>query len=372
MPGSYTQAGTLSINDLLAVNNTSVIDFSREDVIAAVNLYFRMVNEIVNSQLTLFAAKMKKRAWGVGTPQAVTAVYVDEYGVGPAQKAGGVAQMGLPLLKHQIPRQWTNAWMRRHSPADMAMQAQAAAIADQLKLQQGLRTAVFRPTNYTAIDRLVDNMPIYVKGFANADGFPIPVGPSGASFNPNTHSHYVGSANALPTNAELTTLLGNVTEHYTTGDAYLFVNQALGTALTGASHLTNYPDFVPITYQNQTQSTTVIYADGPNITPLNPFNANNRQIGVFLGANVMVKPWVPTSACWAWVDTPDKPLGMRVPDDLGGDNGDFRAVWDDVEFPLECEILEREYGFGIVDRLAGAVLSYGGADSTYVMPTITL
>lgn len=361
------QPGTLSISDLLAVNNTAIVDFGRADVLKAIALYLSMVNKVVNEQLDMFSSRTIQRAIGVGTPDQLVVSMVDEFGVADAQKISGVAQIGWPLRKHQINRQWTYAWMRKHTPADLARQAQGAAIADLNMVQYWLRKAIFGPTNATFTDNLVDNMSVFVKAFANADGFPIPAAPNGTLFNAATHTHYVGSANALPSDAELSILLANVTEHFSSGAAFLFVTQALGDALIAGAGST-YPNFVKRTYADQTKPIgSTFELDGGG---LDVFNPTNRQIGVFKGANVWVKPWCPPLAVWAWIMTQEKPLAFRIPTDAGGDNGDFRPIFDDDYIPLVCESMEREYGLGVQNRVAGAVLSYAGADTTYVMPAI--
>jgi hypothetical protein len=357
--------GTLSISDLLAVNSTSIIDFGREDVFRIIREYLAAVNQIVNDQLAMFTTRTTERAIGVGGPTAVVAQFTDEFGVADAQKVSGAAVLGLPLRKHQVTRQWTYQWMRKHTPQEMAAQTQAAAIADLQKVQYSIRKAFFAPTNFTSIDRLRDNMPLPVKALANADGFPIPPSPSGLVFDPTTHTHYLGTANAQPSGADLDALVRNVTEHYTTGTGYLFLPLAVGDYML--SNQASYPGFAQLMYTDQKYAITGTFGTGAN---LEPFNNTNRQIGVYRGMEIWVKPWMPTTVVLAFVSGDMKPLAMRVPADLGGDNGDFRAIWDDDQYPTMCEVMEREYGIAVRNRVSAAVLSFGGADTTYVMPTI--
>jgi hypothetical protein len=359
--------GTLSISDLLRVNNTAVIDFGRQDVFRVIREFFAASNQIVNEQLALFSERTTERAVGVGAPVTTVVTFTDEFGVPDALKVSGAAQMGFPLQKHTLSRQWTYQWMRKHTPQEMAAQAQAAAVADVLGVQYSLRKAIFQPVNYNHVDRLYDYMVLFVKAFANADGFPIPASPNGQVFNPNTHTHYMGTVNTFPSPDDLVALTRNVREHYSTGRLVLFVEEAFGDYMNN-NRLTTYTDFVPLIYPDINYATTQTFARAT----IEPNNAANRQIGLFQGAEVWVKPWIPANTAFAFMQGARKPVAMRIPNDMGGDNGDFRAIFDDDQYPNECEVLEREYGFGVQDRVSGAVMSYGGGtpSATYTTPAI--
>jgi hypothetical protein len=363
----YVSYGTLSINDLLRVNNKSIIDFGRFAVFQAIQQFFAAYNLLVNDQLNLLCQRTTVRVRGVGGPVAKTAMMVDEYGVAPPQKAGGVGQLGFPLRAHQVNQQWTALWMQEHTPAEMAREVQTAAIADLKMLQYWLKVALFNPTNYVFTDVRVDYMSLWVKALANADGFPIPPSPNGALFNPSTHTHYSGTTNSFPSNADLGTLQRNVAEHFVSGQMYLYVTEDFGDVLiTGAGG--TYADFVKLTYEDQVYSIQLTLGRGT----LQPVNQANRQIGVFRGAQVWVKPWVPQNVTLCYISGADtKPLVMRVPMSLATNNGDFRPIWNDVEYPTQCELNQREYGFGVGERTSAAVLSYAGGDTNYHAPTIT-
>lgn len=359
--------GNLSIADLLAVNNTAVIDFGREPVFATIKAYYAETNAVLTEQLEMFTEKTTDRARGVGGPATITAKYTDEWGVDDSQKISGAAQLGFPLRKSQVVRGWTNQWMRKHTPADLANQAIGASQADVTKVQAAIRRAVFYPLNTVFVDNLVDYMSVYVKAFANADGFPIPATPSGVLINAATHNHYAGTTNVWPSVPDLDALINNVTEHTSGGKLYLFVPMSLGNYMY-ANRTAIYTDFSPLTYPNVIYGANLTVGDGV----FNVDNPNNRRIGIYKGAEVWVKPWVPDLVTFSFVAGTQKPIAWRVPADLGGDNGDFRPVFDDEEFPLACEILEREFGFGVQNRVGGALLSYAGPDTNYVTPAVPL
>ena len=362
----YVSYGTLSLNDLLRVNNTSVIDFGRFDVFKAIEAFFDAYNKQVNGQLDLLVYRTTERAIGVGGPVYKVATMVDEFGAGLPQKAGGAGQMGFPLRAWQVTQQWTSLWMAEHTPAEMAKEVVSAASADSKMLQYWIRQALFSPLNYIFTDVRRDFMSLWVKALANADGFPIPPSPNGVLFNASTHTHYMGTTNAYPSNTDLGAMADNLREHYVSGTQYVFVTQDFGTALLNGAG-TTYADFVKLQYQDQQYSINLTLARGP----LEPINQASRQIGVFRGAQVWVKPWVPQGVVLTFMSGPDtKPLAMRVPDSLAANRGDFRPIWNDIEYPTECTINQRECGLGISDRVSAVALSYNGSDTNYHAPAI--
>lgn len=365
----YAASGTLGLADLLRVNNTPVIDFGEERVFLSIANYLREYSALVNENLDTFTFRTTKRVRGVGAPVLLQPTFTDEYGVPDVKKVAGAGQLGFPLIKHTFAMQWTYQWMRQHTPADMAMQAQAAANGDMKALQGKLASAIFSPTNYTFTDTLVDLMPVYVKAFCNADGFPIPASPSGLTFDATVHTHYTAVNSTWPAVADIDALLNNVSEHYTSGKLVMYVPMSFGNYLY-SNRAATYTDFAPLTYTDQSYAVTLTLGIGT----LNPFNAQNRQIGVYKGAAVWVKPWVPDGYIFLannGSEAETKPIAMRVPLGLGGDNGDFRPIFKSAGFPTSVEILERQYGFGVNDRTAGAVLQFNGGSTTYGAPTLT-
>jgi hypothetical protein len=367
MYGSYQVSE--AFQNLLNVSNTSIIQYGLADVRAATVEYVDMYNTNVEEQTGLFTQKVRDRTMGTGAIGGTfTMEYVDEGGVRDTQKATIVpAVLGLPLRRSQLNRQWTRDYFRKSSPADFAHQVMMVTQADAALLQTALRTAIFRATNFTFTDRLVDNQAIPVKAFANADGFPIPPGPDAGTFNASTHSHYIGTANALPTEANLDALFTNVGEHGY-NDQELFVNATFGNALiTGAG--TTYPKFTTLPMPNLQYPNTATVVTGQGT--LDFVNVNNRVIGLYNGRKVRVKPWVPALVTFVFGRATGSrlPIGWRIPNDLSGDNGTLRVVFDDYMLPNYIEMMEREFGFGAINRTAIAVLSYGGSDTTYVQPS---
>lgn len=374
--------GTLSISDLLRVNNTSIIDFGIQNVYGPIRAYLAAYNALLADQLGTLAQKTVERVKGTGGPVSMIATYTDEGGLPDAQKIGNPSIMGYPLRKHTVTVQWTAQWMMNATPAEAAAQAIAARVADLQKVQFALRKAIFTPTNTTFTDILRDNMPIPVKAFANADGYPIPPAPNGFVFNPSTHTHYMGTTGTGGTTlvaADVDALLANVLEHVNGGQLYLYVSQDVESTMNAGRFATpsTFPLYSPKAYVEQILPTNQGFFNEGQLAQSQPFN---RITGRYRDAIVYVKPWMPFGTLFAFVAGDEKPVAFRIratldgqgrynTDMTGGDNGDFRMVLQNIDVPLTCQIWEREYGFGVQNRVAAATMAVGS--STYTMPNIT-
>jgi hypothetical protein len=374
--------GTLQIADLLRANNTSIIDFGLMDVYAAVRAYQAAYNALVAEQLGTFVQRTTERITGSAGPATLQAIPTDEVGVPDTQKVSGPTQMGWPLRKWDVALQWTRHWLMNHTPREMALQAQAAQIADRQKLQENLRRAIFTPTNRTTVDRLRDNMSIPVKAFANADGFPIPPSPNGFTFDPATHTHYMGTTGTSGTTlvaADVDSLLANVLEHFNGGQIALYVSQDVEATMNAGRYASSptFPAYAPLVYNQQIAPTNNGFFTEGSLLQSAPFN---RFVGTYRDAQVFVKPWMPAGTLFAYM-MGTKPIAMRIPDRLagagtadrdfamGGGAGDFQMLYESDDYPLQCQVWSREYGFGVQDRVAGAVMAVGA--TSYAMPTVT-
>jgi hypothetical protein len=108
---------------------------------------------------------------------------------------------------------------------------------------------------------------------------------------------------------------------------------------------------------------------------VDPLNPDNMKIGKWNAKyEVSTKPWV-YPGYFIVIDLGRKALRWRSrqnPSNAFGASGrsKLRIVAEHESFPLRATWMEREYGIGVGDRLAAAIL-YGGGTS-YVMPTITM
>jgi hypothetical protein len=349
------KTGTYGVADLLAAKNLSVVKFGLStvvEVLAADNANFTKQME---SALADFAQTSSDRQRINGSSVGGNMMEVDEYGQGPTQKDVPSYFLGFPLKKFQFPIGWTMQWEKNATVADFAIKNAAAQGADWRRTRYELQKAVFTPTNTTYKDHLVDNAPLPVKAFINADSSPVPNGPNGETFNGATHTHYNGIA-AL-TAASLTALIQTLAEHRNGATIRLNFNVAdvaTVTALTG---------FIPLQVPYVSIGT---YANQVTTPRLEILRVDDRQIGFFGSAEVWTKPWaVANYAVAVDVAAPQKPLVRRVEEN---DRGLYIAAEVDTH-PLRAQYVEHFFGFGAWNRLAVAVLQFNNA--SYSIPILT-
>ena len=280
---------------------------------------------------------------------------VDERGAGPTQKDVPSYFLGFPIRKFQFAIGWTRQYEKYATPADYAVKNSAAQGADWRRTRYELQKAVFNPTNATFYDLHVDNAPVPVKAFTNADGAPIPNGPNGETFDGTSHTHFTGASSL--TAAEVTALIQNVAEHRNGCKIRLTINVAdvaAFSALTGFQPLL-VPYITPGTQANQV------------VDPrLDISRVDDRMIGWFGSAEVWTKPWAVQNYIIAIdVAAPQKPLVRRVELE---DRGLYVAAEIDAH-PLLAQYVEHFFGFGAWNRLAVAILQFN--NSSYSIPTLT-
>jgi hypothetical protein len=296
----------------------------------------------------------RQRRYGGGPD--MTMDEVDEFGRGDAQKIAAGVTVGFPLRLFDVSVQWTRKYMQNASVAELAAQFEAAQVAHRQRLQREIKRAIFTATNSTFVDRLVDNVSLAVKAAVNADSAAIPTGPNGETFTASTHTHYLARVSTLAA-SDITAVLETVIEHHNTGQAMLYINRAQEAAIRGfTSNFSAYTDVRVI------PASTAQVANGPLIQT----NLYNRAIGIFDGAEVWVKPWVPANYMVAFVMGAPKPLALRERNP--GSSG-LQIAADDEAYPLRARTLEAEFGVGVWTRTNLAVLYVGG--TSYVTPTIT-
>jgi hypothetical protein len=346
--------GTLSLSDLLVVTQPSIIEFGEDKVFEAIQLQLQAHEALMQEKMQQHAEVTTDRRRRYGGPDSMQMEDVDEAGIVDTQKVTAGSTVEFPLRRKQVAIQWTRDYMETHTPAELAAQYQAAEDADVRTFDLSLRQAIFRPTNYVFNDRFVDKVDLNIKAFVNADGAPLPVSPNGATFDASSHTHYLASATL--TEAAVDAVLETVVEHYANGQAMLYINRAQETAIRALPKFTPYLDARIIPGANTTT------AQGS----LDPNQLYNRAIGLYNGAEVWVKPWIPAGYLFAWMRGAPKPLVVRI---RNAQRGAYRIVSDMESFPLRAQTMEREYGVGVWNRTNGAILYIGGG--TYVQPTLT-
>ncbi len=276
--------GTLSaLEDLAAVvdplTETNEAAFA-DRVNRALSIYNAQFSEMVGEIATTTSQAML--AYG-GFDSAIIDE-LDEWGSADASKAAGFGNLGLPLRIYGGTLQWTRTYLRRTGINVLAAQLDAFALADIQKFQRNVKVALFKPTNTVGyFDRLDTKLTYDLKALLNADGSSIPPSPSGAPFDGATHTHYLGSSTL--TAVHLQALIDTVVEHGVDGSIRLYIARANEATVRGLTGFTGYMD----------ARVTVVGAAQIGTQALDVANPDNRAIGVFGGAEVWVKPWIPAN-----------------------------------------------------------------------------
>jgi hypothetical protein len=353
-----TQTGNHNISDLLAARFTSVAAYGLNTIEQVLQADIAAHNTIVNEMVSEMCELSVDRQRIYGTSASGDMVEVDEYGAAPTQKARTGATVGFPLKLFQFNVGWTAKWMQTKTPADMAAMTLSAEKAHLREIQRQIKKALYLSANYAHLDHLVDNVSLAVKRLLNADSAEIPEGPNGESYDGATHSHY--NFNATLTAAALEANINDVIEHGHGSSVKVAINKADETAVRALSGFVAYPDprmIVPV------YSATGVPAQTLDISRL-----DNRAIGVFAGAEVVVKPWAISLYPFAWdAGGSQKPLVYRQRDSAAIQG--LRIAAENDDYPLYARFMEAEFGIGVWTRTNGAIL-FTNSGASYTDPTI--
>ena len=343
--------GTFSVLDSLAVFRGTVANFGEDQAYANIAEALVAHNAILSEMLNELVERSTdaRRMYGGGGDMFMQEM--DESGDPNPQKTTTGVTVGFPLRKYAIAMQWTRTALQVMTGAELAAFTNDAMSADAKAVQREIKKAIFTATNTTTIDRFVDRTSLPVKAFVNADSATIPVGPNGETFNAATHTHYLASAAFVA--ADLTGLIDTVIEHHNQGDAVVYINRAQEAAIRAFTGFVAYLDARVIGANNVNQATGELDAT----------NFNNRAIGIYNGAEIWIKPWVPASYLYATVLGAGAPLVMRT---RTADSGDFTLIYENEDHPMRARSWEREFGIAPYRRTAGAALFVAGG--AYVTP----
>lgn len=351
-----TRTGSYDIQSLLAARFTSAKKFGIDNIVEILNAELAAHNALMQTALSEIAEITTDQQNVYGSAVGGEMTEVDEYGAAPTQKATPGSTVGYPLKLHQFNLGWTERFLAKATPADLAIRTQNAQIAHRKQVMKSLKQAIFGSANYTFYDHLVDNIAIGVKRFLNADGEPIPAGPNGEVYDGSTETHY--TAEASLTNANLVASVHNVIEKGHGNMVKMAINRADEAAVRALSSFTAYIDQRLTLNANANQPTARLDAS----------RIDNRPIGIFDGAEVWVKPWAIANYAFTWdAGSPNKPLRMRQ--DMTEELQGLRIAAEFDSHPLHAQFMEAIFGFGAWTRTNGAVHYFGGG--SYVNPTIT-
>lgn len=363
--------GTLQLLDQLAsIDNANIYEYGEDTLYEHVRDILNVHNELAQDLMGTFVEFSPVRIARFGA-DAVTGemVDVDEYGRADVQKTAVAGyDVGFPLRDYQYAIGWTRRFMETKTVADMAKDLVAAQAADIRNLKKRALDALFRATNYTFVDRLVDMTSLPVKALQNADGTSIPIDEYGATFDGSTHTHLVGRVGGALAASDITALVNNVKEHGTEGgEIIIYINTAQEAAVRGFT--SNFSEFqAPLLSPGPGSTADIV--DGGRAE--NMYEINDKPIGIWDGyVRVWVKPWVPANYIVAFL-TNSRLRGkvVRMRTRPNSPYGNFRILDTNELFPLRSEHMGREFGMGVWNRLGAAILYTGG--TSYVQPTISL
>jgi hypothetical protein len=348
------------------LNNTNVVEFGEINLWEQLDRLRQaktMIEREMVGDMVEFSPDRQRRYGDIASMEMDE---VDEGGRAETQKISAGSNVAFPLRLFQVSVGWTRKYMQNATVGEIQAQFTAAQTGHTNRIIREVKRAIFKATNTTFTDRLVDSVSLGVKAFANADSAPIPLGPNGETFTASTHTHYLYTASTSLAAADVTALVLTVAEHYATGRVRIYINSAQETAVRGLSGfiVATPADLGGYTVNPATTATSI---QGP----ANLINLGDRLIG-FYGttyAEVWVKTWIPAGYLYAYVVGGPKPLVLR--ERRTGAFG-LQIVANDENYPLRAETLESEFGVGCFNRVGGAVLYIdSGSASAYVSPTIT-
>lgn len=348
--------GTLSVledladvNDPISGNETEVARRFAE----ALDIHNRLFDDMAGDLAT--TVTVPQMAF-TGADTAIVQE-LDEWGRADASKATTSGNLGFPLRLYGSTVQWTRTYLERATVSDLAAQLDAHAAADLVNFRGLLRSVFFTNTNTSGyFDRLDSKLTYTLRALLNADGQAIPISPNGTSFDGSTHTHYLASATY--TAAALQAVIDTVVEHGVDGRIVAYIAKADEATVRGLSGFAPYLDArLTITGASQIGNQT-----------LDTVNPDNRAIGVFGGAEVWVKQWVPQNYAVALdIGGSRKPLGIRVRSgNLTSGPGAFNKIDEHQHHPLTAQHFGREFGIAAFGREKAAVSRMDNA--AYAIP----
>lgn len=351
-PTGDERTGTYSLADLTQVTNQTITEFGREAVAEAVLDDLANHNTRVGEMTDLFAEQTTERE----EPQPVTsnarARKVDEVGRVSTKKDDAPGKVGYPIDTNQHAVGWDADYLLVATPAQIALTTIAGEQAMLVEHIASIRAALMNPVNYTHYGYVDDRTETTVKRLYNGDGTVPPRSPNLTTFN-GTHNHYLANAGLNTTVAQA--LIRTVAEHTINASLVTFINPADAQSWAGLT------GFVPL----MDARVRVATDQNVGVAALDTANATERDIGYFEGSVIRTRGWMPVGyALTLDVNAAAKVLRRRVPRQPIRQG--LRIYAGGFIFPLQADFLVEQFGYGVFNRGAAAVLDYTHA--TYTVP----
>lgn len=358
------KTGTYTIADLIEnreVGDATIAEVGADELIQPLNEALAAHNAAVEEMISDLAAPTTERVGVYGVAVDAEMADADEFTRGPTQKGYDRGKVAYPMAKKQYAMGWTNDYFQRATVREMAERQLGAQRAHVLAIRTAIRNALFGPANYTVRDRFTDGLDLTIRRLVNGDGEPIPEGPNGETFDPDTHSHYNATADVTAAGlaAGLDALIEDVVEHGHGDELRIYINRG------NASDVQALPKFKALQPVRIIPGTNDDHAQGT----LDTTKADNREIGLYDGVSVWTKPWVPLDYYVGFAQgDPRKPLKLREPE-IAALKG-LRRVAEFGNHPLHTQYMEALFGVGAWTRTNGGIL-YANADNggVYTAPS---
>jgi hypothetical protein len=346
--------GVYQLTDLLAVRNASAASFGLNDIWATLQAEVDYVNQRTAEMLADLAQPFftQSALWGGGG--AVAMEEMDEFGAPlPSHSAPGiVAQFPIKLYKQSLG--WNRQYFQTATPAEVASKFLECRKGYYQSLTKAMRRALYGYGNgttseYAFTDRLTNGVALTIKSLCNGGVTTgdIPDSPAGVAFA-NTHCH-LNFDDTVDASA-YQDVIDHVTEHGNTRGLKCYIARANLAELAALTTIFTPYDSRLIAAIEATTNQKMDYSD-----------YENMEVGFLAGdIPVFVKPWA-VAEYIAIVATGEneKVLGYRQPENQAMRGWRIVAPYDD--YPLYAEHTEAMFGFGVFNRVMGAISQDAGS-----------
>lgn len=331
-------------------------EFGIDNLVDAIMQSNAALNKEADENLRALAEKTTQAQAVYGITYGIDkGVEVDEYGKAPSTEDIQYSVVAFPLRKYAFAAGFTQEFLNNATAGEVLAINRRAQISYNQRLLLELKKAIFNNTNYTIRDPYT-NVTLNVKRFLNADGEPIPNSVYGDTFDGSVHTHYLAKAGSSLTVADIDGLINHVVEHGNTGSVKIFLSNADRAIL---SNITN-SKFQPLGLSMLVYGNEVTTKEARNKPEM-----DNQLLGYWDAVEVWTKPLgVHNYLLCVDTEATEKPLGYRVPERGAG----FRLASSIDAYPLVADNYVASFGFGALNRTAGAVMYIGG--TTWVNPVL--
>jgi hypothetical protein len=341
--------GAYQLADLLAVRNASAIDFGLDNILPTIQFEVDYANQRVNEMLADLCQPFYVQAatWGGGG--TVEMEDMDEHGNPmPSHSAPGITAHFPIVLKKQA-LGWNSEYFRRAKVSEVAEKFLECRKGYFAALTKAMRRALYGYGNgvtseYSFVDRLTNGVTLTVKSLCNGGVTvgTIPDSPAGVAFA-NTHCH-LNFDDTVDASA-YQDVINHVVQHGNTKGLKCIIHRDNLAELATLTTIFKPLDSALISYMGSTST----------IKKMDFSDYENMEVGYLSGdIPVYVKPWaVAEYIVVVATGMSEKLLGYRQPADEALRGWRLQATFDD--HPLHAEYASAEFGFGVFNRVMGAI-----------------